>query len=78
MRKRQHVRKRLRFVTRRQHSKLKQAFGFSRGNWSQSQLSWNLEGLQKKKKKKTQFEVFCSEYVTSAMAAKHATEQQDC
>lgn len=29
-------------------------------------------------KKKTQFEVFCSEYVTSAMAAKQATEQQDC
>lgn len=29
-------------------------------------------------KKKTQFEVFCSENVTSAMAAKQATEQQDC
>lgn len=35
-------------------------------------------GFAKKKKKKTQFEVFCSEYVTSAMAAKQATEQQDC
>lgn len=64
-------------MTRHQHSKLKQAFGFSRGNWSQSQLSWNLEGLQKFLKK-TQFEVFCSQYVTSAMAAKQATEQQDC